>query len=267
MSLTETGQYSNGRKIKVLIIDDDEEAIFNLKEHLSFFPEIETKGSASKFRNIRSLLKNEEFDLLFLDIDMPGNDGFEMLHELRQRQTNHFSVIFYTAYAQYAIQAIRESAFDYILKPAAREDLKNAIERYKSQVDSIAPKIIPDEKTTVSESISLPAPIGLKFLDKNNILMFQCTAGKLIGKKSWIAVLTDCSRIKLRYGTSAKDILEFAGSSKFMQLNQSLIVNINYLSDIEFKTRICHLVPPFNEIQIVASRANMAEIRKKFDLL
>jgi two-component system LytT family response regulator len=252
------------KSIRTFIVDHDEEAIFDLKEHLSFFPEIEIKGSASKYKNIINSLSKERIDLLFLAIAMPEKNGFELLHELRQKQIYHFRVIFYTSCDQYVLQALRESAFDYILKPVVREDLKNAIERYKLLVQLNQDFITPDGGSNISESISLPAPIGLKFLDKNNILFFH-KSGNHLEKKSWNAMLTDRSQIKLRYGTSSKDILEFAGSSKFMRLNQSLIININYLYDIEYKTRICHLIPPFNDIQIIASRANMSSIRKKFE--
>jgi two-component system LytT family response regulator len=254
-------------KIKTLIIDDDEESLFTLQEHLSFFPEIELEGSASKYRNIKNLFKKDRIDLLFLDVEMPVKNGFELLHEIRGENKSNFRVIFYTAYDQYVIRALRESALDYILKPVTREDLKNAIERFKSQ-RKLSPTIdIPHSKYSLSEIISLPAPTGIKFLDKNDILLFQCVGTKFFEKKYWISILTDRSQIKLRTGTSAKDILGFVGTSKFMRLNQSFIVNINYLSDIEYKTRECHLVPPFDDITIIASRANVTEIRENFDLL
>jgi two-component system, LytTR family, response regulator len=254
-------------KINTVIIDDEEDFIFSLKEHLSFYTEIEICGCATKYKQAKSLMKNDKIDLVFLDIEMPVKNGFEILQEARSEGNANFSVIFYTAYDKYAIQALRESALDYILKPLIPEELKNAIERFKEQRNSLQKPALAPEKNNGTEIISLPAPTGIKFLDKNNILLFQCISKNVCEKKSWTALLTDRSQIKLCTGTSAQDIIDFAGATKFIRINQSFIVNVNYLCNIEYKTRECHLLPPFDDIAIIASRANMSEIKEKFDLL
>lgn len=255
-------------KINTVIVDDDEEFIFSLKEHLSFYPEIEIQGCATKYKQAKCLIKNDKIDLVFLNIEMPVKNGFEILHEARSSGNASFSVIFYTVNDKYVIQALRESALDYLLKPIEAKELKNAIERFKEQRNSLRKNpTFTTGKNRVNEIISLPAPIGIKFLDKNNILLFQCTSKNIYEKKCWIAMLIDRSQIKLRTGTSAQDIIGFVGTTKFVRINQSFIVNVNYLSDIEYKTRECHLLPPFNDITIIASRANMSEIREKFDRL
>ena len=254
-------------KIRTVIIDDEEEFIFSLKEHLSFYTEVEIYGCATKYKQAKSLMKNDKIDLVFLDIEMPVKNGFEILEEARSAGNVNFSVIFYTAYDKYTIQALRESALDYIIKPIVPEELKNAIERFKEQRNSHQKPVLAPEKNNVNEVISLPAPTGIKFLDKNNILLFQCISKNAGEKKCWTAMLTDRSQIKLRTGTSAQDITDFAGTTKFIRINQSFIVNVNYLCNIEYKTRECHLLPPFNDIVIIASRTNISEIKEKFDLL
>ena len=253
--------------IKTAIIDDDEEFLFSLKEHLSFYPEIELLGCTTKYKQAKSIMQNEQLELLFLDVEMPVKNGFEMLEEARKAQTVNFNVIFYTAYDKYVIQALRESAFDYILKPVKPEELKNAIERYKLQRISTQKPSLSLGKQILSDIIALPAPTGIRFTDKNNILLFQCGSEGLFEKKYWTVMLTDRTQIKLRSGTSAKDIIEFVGDTKFIRVSQSFIVNLNYLAAIEYKSRECQLLPPFNDMVIIASRSSMAEIREKFDLL
>ncbi len=253
--------------IKTAIIDDDEEFLFSLKEHLSFYPEIELLGCATKYKQAKSIIQNEQLELLFLDVEMPVKNGFELLEETRKAGKVNFNVVFYTAYDKYVIQALRESAFDYILKPVKPEELKNAIERHKHHRKTQKKQGLLPGKQTVSDIISMPTPTGIRFMDKDTILLFQCTAESLFDKKCWSALLTDRNQIKLGTGTCAKDILDFADSKKFVRVSQSVIVNINYLAAIEFKTRECLLVPPFNDIRIIASRSNMSEIREKFDLL
>ena len=253
--------------IQTAIIDDDEEFLFSLKEHLSFYPEIELLGCATKYKQAKSIMQNEQLELLFLDVEMPVKNGFELLEEARKARPVNFNVIFYTAYDKYVIQALRESAFDYILKPVKPQELKNAIERHKQQRKSPLKYEAATGKKAVSDIISMPTPTGIRFMDKDTILLFQCTSENLFDKKCWSALLTDRNQIKLRIGTCAQDILEFVDSKKFIRVSQSVIVNVNYLAAIEFKSRECLLVPPFNYIRIIASRSNMSEIRENFDLL
>jgi two-component system LytT family response regulator len=141
------------------------------------------------------------------------------------------------------------------------------VERYKKQNERPPIISLPNAHFGLSEIISLPTSTGIRFIDKNSILLFECNCDNLFEKKCWKAILTDRIQLKLRTSTSANDILSFMGSSKFMRINPSCIVNINFLAAIEFSTRTCQLLPPFNDIQIIASRSNMSEIRERFDVL
>lgn len=254
-------------KINTAIIDDEEEFLFSLKEHLTFYPEIEIIGCASKTKQARCLLQDDRLDLVFLDIEMPVKNGFELLQEARKSGKVNFSVVFYTAYDKYVIQALRESAFDYILKPVRPEELKNAVERYKLEKKSLQKPVAPFVKKGLTDIIALPCPTGIRFIDKDNILLFQCGSGGLLEKRCWSALLTDRALVKLRSGTAAKDIMEFVGDTKFVRVNQAFIVNVNYLAAIEYKSRECQLLPPFNDLIIIASRSNISEIRERFDIL
>ena len=171
-------------KIKVAIVDDSKEFLESLIDHLFVFPEVEICGTATKYKQARELLQNEELDLVFLDVEMPCKNGFELLNEVRKKGSS-FSVIFYTAYDKYMIQALRESAFDYILKHIDPEELKNAITRFKTQMATQVPLTIsPLYQGIVGspEIIALPTNLGLKFIDKNRILLFRRIQGKLMEK-------------------------------------------------------------------------------------
>ena len=254
-------------KIQTAIIDDDEEFVFALKEHLGFFPEIHLQGVATKYNQAKNLLLKENLDLVFMDIELPVKSGFELLEEVRKTRKQMFSVVFYTAFDKYLIQGLRESALDYILKPVKPEDLKNVIDRYKSRRKTEQPSNSAAVYQGVAEIISLPTPIGLRFMDKNNIILLQCTREQAHDKPGWKALLTDLSEVKLRTGTNAKELLELMGKRKFIQVNQSAILNLNYLGSIEFKTRECQLIPPFNGIRLIASRTHLYELRNKYDTL
>lgn len=254
------------RKIKTVIIDDDEECIIDMKNKLIQFPEIEVTAVASKYRQAINILMNESFNLLFLDIEMPGKNGFELLEECRKAGKNGFSVIFHTAYDKYVIQALRESALDYILKPVKPEELKNAIERFKIKNSAVkqTPEITGNGK---SEIIALPTATGMRFTDRNSIVMLSWSCGGYFDKKCWTAMLSDRTEVKLKSGTSARDILDNLGGNSFIRISPSVILNIGYLAAIEYADRECLLLPPFGDIRVTVSRSNLAEIREKFDLL
>lgn len=111
--------------IKGIIIDDEPHNVTNLQRLLEkYCPEVMIVGSSIDANEAISLIKNSQPDLVFLDIQMPDKDGFQVLQELNLYD---FEVIFVTAFSQYGIQAIKFSAIDYLLKPIDIEELKKAV--------------------------------------------------------------------------------------------------------------------------------------------
>ena len=256
------------QKIQVAIVDDNTEFLESLKDHLSFFPDIEICGTASQYKKAKDLLLNEKPDLVFLDIEMPCKNGFELLDEVRKKGCT-FSVIFYTAYDKYMIQALRESAFDYILKPVRMEELKNAIERFKNQCNeqtSATPLQLYHGIQGMPEIIALPTNLGLRFVDKNRLLLFRCISGGILEKSSWEVLLTNCTTIKLGATTTADRIVQLMNKDRFLQINQSCIINLNYLNMVEFKTRNCLLIPPFDTMDLTVSRTHLSKLREEFEV-
>lgn len=259
----------NEEIIKVIIIDDNKECLFDLQTQLELFPNIQILGMASSYKSAKSLLMNEAVDLIFLDIEMPFKNGFDLLKEIREQGRNHFSVIFHTAYDKYMIEALREMAFDFLVKPVTYEDLKQAIERYKEKKENTSTNVIPLYQGLVGipDVIALPTSLGMRFVDKSKILMFRCSKFSLMKKSSWEAVLNDQTVIALNKNTTSKDIAAIIDSANFVSINQSTIVNIIYINYIEFKTHDCVLVPPYNGISLNVSRTHLTKLRERFDML
>ncbi len=258
-------------KIRTVVIDDNKEFTFHLREHLSFFPEIVLVGEANKYEKAKKLLTFEKPDLVFLDIEMPYKNGFELLHEVRAGGGGNFPVIFCTAYDKYILQALHESALDYILKPIAHDELKEAIDRYKkdkqrkkiSEIQISHSQRLPG----LPEMAALPTGTGIKFIDKNCIVAFQCKKEPGRKKPAWTVILNDFSQFKLRTGITAKEICDIMNPGRFILINQSVIVNLSYMAAIEFKSRECILIPPYDELKFVVSRSQLTELREKFDLM
>lgn len=123
------------QRIRTLIVDDEPLARKGLVVRLEQFPEIEIIAECSSGREAVQAIKENAPDLVFLDIQMPGINGFEVLKQLDPECDNMPAVVFVTAYDQYAIRAFEVRALDYLLKPVDEERLGQAIERIKDELD------------------------------------------------------------------------------------------------------------------------------------
>ena len=119
-------------QIKSIIVDDEKHGRENLAGILrDYCPEIEVTGQADSVETALSLIREKPPDLVFLDIEMPRANGFQLLEHLKDA---NFEVIFVTAHNNYAIKAIHFSAADYILKPINRNDLKVAVKKVTERI-------------------------------------------------------------------------------------------------------------------------------------
>lgn len=117
--------------IKALIIDDEENARSNLKILLNdYCPEVNVLAEAGSADEARRLIDEHQPELLFLDINMPNEDGFELLSSIQQK---NFSVIFITAHNQFALKALKAGAIDYLEKPIDIEDLQKAVSKVSNK--------------------------------------------------------------------------------------------------------------------------------------
>src|SRR5881275_3440711 len=113
--------------MKAIIIDDERLARTELRKLLQKFPEIEIVDEASNAEEGIQKIENHNPDLVFLDIQMPGKTGFDLLSELDHSP----QVIFTTAYDEYALKAFEVNALDYLLKPVEPRRLADAVEKLK----------------------------------------------------------------------------------------------------------------------------------------
>ena len=121
--------------MKALLVDDERLARAELTRLLDKFPEIEIVSEASNGEEAIELIEEHKPDLVFLDVQMPGMTGFEVLEHLHVVP----NIIFVTAYDEYALKAFEVNALDYVLKPIELSRLEKAIEKVnsKSQKDDI----------------------------------------------------------------------------------------------------------------------------------
>jgi two-component system, LytTR family, response regulator len=258
------------KKINAMIIDNDPAFHFSLSESLKFFSEIEIQGWGAPFSQTIKNLQNKKPDLVFLDIDLPVKNALVLYNETRKAAASPFTVIFCCFGDDYMVRFLHSSTLEYLMKPVKIEELRIVIERFKKKRD-LQSQPFPDPANNAAggctDIVSLPTSTGLKFVDKHSIVFFQCVNDSFSGKPSWEAHINNRERLKLKANVTGKIITSVMGEKQFIQIGQSEIVNLRYLNIVEFKTRECLLIPPFDHIRLKISRAHLTAFRHTFDLL
>lgn len=221
-------------KIKAILVDDEERAISFFTELLSEFPEIELVATAQSVdEGLIKILDNRP-DIVFLDVQMPEKDGFELLHELEKYEPDP-TIIFVTAYDEFAISAIKHAAFDYLLKPVDLAELKKAIARFRNNKWNENKK---EAYKNLANSISIKklrfnSRTGSVFIDPEEIVYVRAD-----GNYSEIYT-TDGKKELVTYYISV--IEDKINSKFFFRAGRSLIFNLNCLKEIDRKNRACLL--------------------------
>lgn len=248
------------RLYKILIIDDDEYSADNLCLELKRYGQLVVEGIARNGSNGKKMIDKLRPDILFLDVELPDMKGIELLEQINSCVTWNMQVIFYTAYDKYMINAIRESAFDYLLKPIDRKELECIITRFLKKMDEPAtPMAIPPQVYSTGEHtfmISTPTN-DLRVLRSIDIGFFRYNSDR----KLWEVVLNNQVPLLLKKNTTAHQITEYAPC--FVQIHQSYIININYL--IMIKKNRCVMYSPFEKItELIVSKKFKKTLQDSF---
>ncbi len=212
-------------KIRAILIDDELNSLQNLQQKLEVFcPDIAVTAVTQKPEEGIILIRQHQPDVVFLDIEMPRMSGFRMLEQLGEYD---FDIIFTTAYNHYSIDAIRISAFDYLIKPIGIEDLQHAVERLSKNLNKQTKEKIDILKKSLSDNrsqedkIAIPTLDGIEFIPIKNIMHIESKSNYskifLIENKSIMVtkILKDFEEMLLPYN--------------FYRIHNSHLVNVNYI--------------------------------------
>ncbi|MGL5888371.1 MAG: LytR/AlgR family response regulator transcription factor, partial [Bacteroidia bacterium] len=165
-------------KYKAIIIDDEVRARTLLRGMLGeVAPEIEVAAEAEDLPNGVKAIRRIQPQLVFLDIEMPGHSGLELLDFFNDEEVN-FEIVFTTAYNNYAIKAFKLSAIDYLLKPISAEELREAVDRFMRKKREAVPLIdyhALRENLSFQNNKRIAVPSGntIKFIDTENIAFLK----------------------------------------------------------------------------------------------
>jgi two-component system LytT family response regulator len=213
--------------ITCLIVDDEQLARDLLREYIGGEPELSIIGEAAKGKEAVELIDSLKPELIFLDVQMPGMNGFEVLEEIAHDPF----VIFTTAYDQYAIKAFEKNAVDYLLKPINQERFRLAVKRAvdrmnleQNNVGELLRSMKTENKTSFDNHIFVQKSEKLINLPVEEIMFLEAS-----GDYTILTTKTD----QFVSSSGIGKLEEILNPDMFIRVHRSTIININYLKEIE----------------------------------
>jgi len=204
--------------LKAVILDDETRGSKLLSQKLqSFEDELQVVGIFNEPAKALNAILTLDPDVLFLDVEMPGINGFQFLERLGSFS---FEVIFTTAYDSYTLEALRLSAVDYLMKPVDEDDLKTAITRLRKRVAGKIKQRSPKSEV-LNARLALPTAEGVYIIDKTTIIRVEAMSNYSV------FLLNDNKKIIV-----SKTLKEYElqlNDDFFMRINRSVIVNLSYV--------------------------------------
>lgn len=246
---------------KTIIIDDEQLARQRIKRLLKEYDEVDIIGEAENGQEGLAIIEQLQPDLIFLDIEMPILNGFEMLSKLK----NHPKVVFTTAYDQYAIKAFEEGSIDYLLKPIELERLDKTIKKLKqTNLAAAAPIAIEDLLRQINGKKSIKT-LTVKIGDK--ILLVKLS--------DIVHIQAEDKYVFLHTVDGKKHLTDFTLSTleeklpeEFVRIHRSDIINTDYIKEIRkgFNGSLIFVLNNLNETRVTSSRSNSEALRIRFDI-
>ena len=211
--------------IKTIIVDDEHDAVDFIKSIVEeFCPDLEIVGTAHSVPEAEVIIKEKTPDLVFLDVEMPHGNGFDLLEKISEKT---FEVIFITAFNHYAIQAIKFSAVDYILKPINIEEFVESVDRVKNSIGAKKNRInsfsalLENIKSAKPGKLAIPTSDGMEYLNTEKIIRIQADRSY-----SWFYLE---GGIKHLVSKNLKEYQELLNDRSFFRSHNSHLVNLEHV--------------------------------------
>lgn len=214
--------------IQAIIIDDEKNALEVLEMQINRFCEgVHILATCDGGAKGIAAIKKHHPDLVFLDIEMPHKNGFDVLQETRNQ---NYDVIFTTAYDQFAIKAFKFSAIDYLLKPVDITELQQAVEKVKNKkeppnlhdkINTLLQQLQPAPQKLINR-IALPIGDAMQFVEPDEIILCESSS-------NYTHIFLANGK-KITLAKTLKEVEENISGSAFFRIHQSYLVNMNHIS-------------------------------------
>jgi two-component system LytT family response regulator len=241
--------------LRIVIVDDEAPARSLLREYLAAHPGVEVVGECANGFEAVKVIGEQAPDVVFLDIQMPKLDGFEVLDLLERRP----AVVFVTAYDEYALKAFEVHAVDYVLKPVTRERLAESLAQARARLGAAAPTPSP---ATLAAAARPPGRYVERLLVKDGANVHVIPVGLV----DWIEAQDDYVGIRAEGRTHLKPqpLAEVAAGldpARFVRIHRSYVLNIERLARLELYAKDSYLAVLQDGKQIPVSRSGHARLK------
>jgi len=211
--------------LKAILVDDELNSLQNLEQKIiEFCPDLTIVGKSQEPEEAIAMIRQLQPDLVFLDIEMPRISGFRVVEALADLP---LQIIFTTAYNHYAIDAIRSSAFDYLVKPISVEELQNAVNRlllkhsnHHLEKLNILKKGLQENKSQ-EDSIAIPTSEGMELVQIKQIVRVES-----LSNYSKLYLVTGQTFVVTRL---LKEFEEMLSGYRFYRVHHSHVINLFYV--------------------------------------
>ena len=241
--------------IKTLVVDDEKISIKVFEQLLSQFKEIEIIASVQNVDDAVEAIYEHQPDIVFLDVQMPKKNGFDLLAEIKNFEFQP-TIIFVTAHDEYAIKAIRHSAFDYLLKPVKLIDLQESFKRYLENRKNFTDKqnINSLIKFLLLRKIQFKTRTNSIFVNPNDIIYIEAD-----GNYAELFLRNNKYYLISSY---LSEVHEKLPVNSFFRINRSIVINMDYLEQIDRKKRICRSECENKEYQFKISASHIRKLEE-----
>lgn len=241
-------------KLQAIIVEDEQISREILRNYITkYCANVQLVGEASNIDEAEKLIKNNTLDLVFLDVEMPFGNAFDLLDKLENRT---FEVVFVTAYDHYAIEALNNQATYYLLKPISIDELIKAVTLVtdiKEKEQALENTVLTPKTPSVKGKITIPQQDGFEVVDINDILF--CKADDNYTEIHF----NDSKKLVSKTLKYFEDILE---SNSFARVHKSFLVNVNKI--VKYKKGKGGSVLLSNGKEIVVSSSKKANLLSFF---
>jgi DNA-binding LytR/AlgR family response regulator len=255
--------------LSVIIVDDEQLARDELTYLLREMDDVDVIGQGKNGVEAVSLIKENSPDLVFLDVQMPGLDGFGVIKKLLEKKIPLPKIVFATAFDQYAVKAFEVSALDYLLKPFEKKRVIQAVEKARK---GLAPGAAPGEKldTLMKLLEGQQQPQTTKVLLKANSRLFLVDQKEICFASIEDGVITVVAQT-MEGQSNCRTLEELLGSldgKLFWRAHRSYLVNINRIKEVVpwFKSSYQIRMDDKKQTEIPVSRAQTRRLRDLFGL-
>jgi len=246
-------------RLRAVVVDDEDLARRRLlKLLLKYADRLEIVGEAANGEEAVSLITSVRPDVVFLDVQMPGCDGFEVVRRLKEKPF----IVFATAYNEYALKAFEENSVDYLLKPVEQKRLDRTMEKLRKFAGGPAPGM----NDNIEKLLSRLAPPGLRRLKValgDRIILIDVPDVVYFESRDKYTYLHTSDR-EYAINETLADLEGKLDGSAFVRIHRSLIVNVSFIREIVrwFAGRYKVKLKDAKETELIAARGYAGNIRR-----